>query len=486
MTSLIAIAATVAILFTACKKINESTTLGGDLIPPVDNITTFDTTLTVYAYNDTFGLANDSQYLNAGEEQFLGLINSDPIFGKTDARMFLELKPTLYGFYPFNRPDSVKIDSIVLVLGYLETYGDTNTAQSVKVYELNSANNFTRDSAYLIRLENFTYNTGFPLSKPGQSFFPRNLKDSVKAFQDTSLNQLRIKLDTNLARRFFNYDTSNAYKTDSIFKTLFRGFALRSEGGGNAIMGFNLNDANTKLAIYYNNPKKGGGGRDTSVTYFRFTSLSASANYVKRDYSGTPSLASINNGTASDPLVFIQNTPGTFATLKIPDLATMSNRVIHRAELIMEQQYDPSDTVFRTPDLLYLDAADPSISSNYKFRTIPYDLALSVSGAFDLVPFGSYPLQAVDAGGRLVKNWHFNITRYAQHILTHTQSLYDLRVLAPFSLNEKYGIPPGDDLTTTIFINPTIAKGRVRLTGNTGPADLNPHRMRLRVIYSKL
>jgi hypothetical protein len=51
----IAIAASVTVLFSACRKINEATELGGGLIPPVDNITTFDTSITIQAFNDTLG-----------------------------------------------------------------------------------------------------------------------------------------------------------------------------------------------------------------------------------------------------------------------------------------------------------------------------------------------------------------------------------------------------------------------------------------------
>ena len=138
--SFIAIIATVAIVFSACRKINESTELGGDLIPAVDNINTFDTLINVLGYNYTFGLFNDSQYLARSEEHFLGLINNDPFFGKTDARIFFELKPSFYPQYPFNRRDSIKIDSIVVVLNYIETYGDTNIAQSLKVYEIDNSN----------------------------------------------------------------------------------------------------------------------------------------------------------------------------------------------------------------------------------------------------------------------------------------------------------------------------------------------------------
>ncbi|NOT52019.1 MAG: DUF4270 family protein [Chitinophagaceae bacterium] len=475
----------VAILFTACRKINEATELGGGLIPPIDNINTFDTSIQVFTYNDTFGLATDSQYLGRSEEQFLGLINSDPFFGKTDARMFFEIKPALYGIYPFARKDSVKIDSIVLVLSYVETYGDTNTAQQIKVYEMDQTNNFKYDSAYLVRKENFTYNTSSPLNAGGiaATIFPRNLNDSVKAFQDTTVNQLRIKLDTNFARRLFNYDTSNAYKDDSAFRSKFKGFAVRSEGTGNAVMGFDLtNSAGTKLAIYYKTPKKGSTSFDsTNLYYFFFTTLSAAANYVKRDYIN-PMLGTMGDAV-EDPIAYIQGSPGTFSKVQIPALANLSNKLIHRAELIVEQIYDPglSDSTFYAPDVLYLDAYDPTITHHYKFRTIPYDLAYTPSG-FDFVSFGCLPVNSKDALGNPIKVWKFNLSRYVQHILTKTQKLYDLRLFAPFTLNEQYGIPPGTDGTYPMFLNPTIAKGRIRVGGGNHPTQ----RMRLRLIYSKL
>jgi Domain of unknown function (DUF4270) len=487
----IAIVATVAIVFSACRKINEATELGGDLVPPVDNINTFDTTVDVQTFNDTFGLANDSQYLARSEEHFLGLINSDNIFGRTDARIFLELKPTQYGTYPFARRDSVKIDSIVLVLDYLETYGDTNVAQAFKVYEIDNASNFKYDSAYLIRKENVTYNTAFPLSKPGQFFTPKFLNDTVKAFRDTTINQLRIKLDTAFARRLFNYDTANAYKSDSAFRSAFKGFAIRAEGSGNAIMGFNLGGANTKLAIYYNNPKttasNGGVVRDTSVGYFYFTQLSAAANYIKRDYTGSQAFSPLNNGTSLDPVVFLQNSPGTYANIKIPGLTGISNRVVHRAELIVEQLYDISDSTFLPPNNLYLDAFDNTITSNKKFRSVPYDLTYQFDQPQNLAPFGVIPAITTDGSGNKIRTWKFNISRYLQHVFTKTATAYDLRLYAPFTVSNKYILPaPSNDPSSIFNLNPSVAKGRIRVLGSTGPGDTNPRRMRIHIIYSKL
>ncbi|HET6993548.1 MAG TPA: hypothetical protein VFI06_01140, partial [Chitinophagaceae bacterium] len=78
------------ILFTSCKKINEATELGADLIPPIDNVTTFDTSITVEAYNDIFtlggtsadSLRQDTVRSHYSDEQFLGVINNDQLFGR--------------------------------------------------------------------------------------------------------------------------------------------------------------------------------------------------------------------------------------------------------------------------------------------------------------------------------------------------------------------------------------------------------------------
>ncbi len=484
---LIAIVATVAIVFSACRKINEATELGGSLIPPVDGINTFDTLINVQAFNDTFGMVTDSQRLDKNQEFFLGNINNDPFFGKTDARMFFELKPPTYPYSFGNTPPKLKIDSIVLLMDYLETYGDTNTVQTVNVYEIdqNPTNNFRSDSNYLIRKEHFTYSNVLG----SKTFAPKSLKDSVKVFGDTTANQLRIRLDNSLGTRLLSYDsTSNslngAYATDSAFKTKLKGFVVRSMSSGNAIMGFNLNGVNTALAIYYRNDtsKTATPIYETTVRYFPFSSsYCAAASYIKRNYTGTPLEASVG-GIVPDQVAYIQTTPGTFATIKIPDLALIGNRVIHRAELIVEQLYDISDSTFRVPDFLYLDASDPSITAANKYRTIPYDLSIDNTGGLNLLNFGSLPRIDVDGAGNKIRVWKFNLSRYVQHILTGTQSLYNLRLFAPFSFLEQYGLPPGADITIPVNLNSSVAKGRVRVGGGNHPTQ----RMRLRLVYSKL
>lgn len=486
------------ILLISCKKINESTTLGSDLIPVVDNITTFDTLLTVEAYNDTFSLATDTTRYNSSYAHYLGHIENDPFFGKTDAKLFLELKPPSYKYTFANRPDSLHIDSVVLVLDYVDTYGDTLADQTVNVYEIPQSSNFG-DTSFNIRESNYVKG---PLLG-SKIVDPTLLNDSVKVYQDTTANQLRIRLDDAFGQRLLHYDTTGArgftdgYSSDSLFSEQFKGFALESVAG-NAIMGFNLEGTNTKLAIYYKDDHGDAGNVptatwSTAVAYFSFANnvSSIAASYIVRDYTGSP-LAAAANGVAGTPddYVYIQSTPGSFATIKIPGLAGLDNSVVHRAELIMEQVYHPEDTLF-PPTNLYLDAYDPSATN---FRTIPYDLAFDGSGGSNVNTFGVIPINTKDPSGNNINSWRFNLTRYVQHVVNNTEPVYDLRLSAPLYINELYR--PGtvgstSNLITEFFgsflpVNSAAGKGRVRLAGNTGTADTNPQRMRLRIVYSKI
>ena len=482
--SLGAIITSTIILF-SCKKINDATELGGDLIPPVDNITTFDTTLEVQAFNDSFTLLTDSTLSYPDYEHFLGKISNDPFFGKTDARMFLELKPSFYKYTFLNKPDSLHIDSVVLVLDYVETYGDTTVPQTINVYEIGGQiGDFRYDTTYRLRENNIPV-AGLLGSR---TFEPRVLNDSIKAYQDTTANQLRIRLDDSFGDRLLHYDTvgtTGAYSSDSAFRNKFKGFALQSVGGGNALMGFDISAANTKLAIYYKDDNNDAPANkwDTAVAYFSFTGMSASANLIKRDYTGTPLAAAVNGTTTPDDLVYIQNTPGTFATLKIPGLAALSNRVVHRAELIMEQVYDPTDTLFPPPAGLYLDVFDPVASV---FRNVPYDFYFDASGNPNLGSFGAVPFRAADPVGKPIHTWHFNLSRYVQNVVNDREPVYTMRLYAPsYTANSYRSNVAGETTKVSLTVNPSPVKGRVRLKGGD-PAGINPQRMRLRIVYSKI
>jgi hypothetical protein len=177
------------------------------------------------------------------------------------------------------------------------------------------------------------------------------------------------------------------------------------------------------------------------------------------------------------------NTPGSYATVKIPGLRNMSNRVINRAEFIVEEVYDPSDKTFTPPEGILLDVYDSSLS-DYKY--MPYDFVPDNSGS-GLVTFGVYGENALDPFGNLIRVWKFPITRYVQNILTKKEPLHDFRLAAVKTSYERvrigYLTNTGDYTYFAATINSQYAIGRVRVGGGNHPST---QRMRLRIIYTKI
>jgi hypothetical protein len=461
-------------LLFSCSKINEATDLGDDIIPGVDGVHTFDTTLTVETYDSIFDPLQDSVRVNRTADHILGNIVSDPFFGKTNAKIFLEMKPSFYRWNFSGVDDSLYIDSVVMVLGWKGTWGDTMAPQRVSVYELDPTNDFKIDSFYTLRNEYFTH---LPTPLGTKDFFPHQLNDTIKAIEDTVVGQLRIRLSNAFGQRLLDYDTTNAYLSDSAFKVHVKGFAIAADQSfGNALMAFGLvNDARTKLAIYYRYEKDG--VKDTTVSYFQFTGASAQHNFIKRDFAGTPVLAA-QNDPGQDDFVYLLNTPGTYAKVKVPALKTFpANRVINRAEMIVEQVFDLSDRTFTPPEALLLDIFDSTLGD---YRYVPYDYTLDNNGV-PISSFGFFGRNTADGAGNSIAVWKFNVTRYVQNILTKKESLHDFRLVSKKTVFERLG-NSGIYQYYGTTLNSQFAFGRVRVGGGSHPTQ----RMRLRIVYTKI
>lgn len=474
----------ISAVIASCKRINSFTDLGGGLIPAVDNINTFDTVMDAEAFNHIFLDSEDSLRVFSSDLHFLGTIQNDPFFGKTDAKLYLQLKPSTFPF-AFARTDSLTIDSVVLVLDYRGTYGDSTLPQTINAYEITEE--FREDSSYLVREKTFAHGTLLGTT----TVIPANLDDSVKVFRDTTDRQLRVKLNNSFGQRLLDYDSvaNGAYHSDSLFNTFLRGFALESStGSGNALMAFSLaSSANTKLAIYYRYPKSG--VEDTTVSYFVFNEYNGFSgcghhNYIKRDFSGTPLEAAANSPT-TDNYLYLINTPGSYATVTVPGLDAVSNRLVHRAELVIEQIHDNSDKDFSPPGVIWLDAKK---STDLDYSIIPYDVFPDGStGQLNYGSFGAYGHEVPDGAGNTVIRWNFDLTRYVQKIVTEHQPVMDFRLIAhrylTDSLKSNNYANTGSTTAFSFPVNTSISVGRVRVGGTGLPAN---QKIRLYIVYSKI
>ena len=112
---------TVILIYSSCSRI-DTTDLGNNLIPAVDNVETFDTTLDVIT--DNFFTGDDTSRMLYTEMYTVGIINNDAEFGRTEGRLYSSFVPSASHTYPFVKKDSVVIDSVVLSLSFNGLYGD--------------------------------------------------------------------------------------------------------------------------------------------------------------------------------------------------------------------------------------------------------------------------------------------------------------------------------------------------------------------------
>ncbi len=457
----------------SCKKI-DTTDIGEDLIPAVDNVTTFDTVMDVVT--DNFFLDDSTRILRA-EDHAWGIIDNDPEFGKTSAEFFVSFAPNAFGLHPFTKKDSILlVDSVVLMLDFKSIYGDTTSRETVEVHEVSS------DSWLVSKAIGYRIDTAaeMPFEAPilGSKLIDfTTLNDSVTDIRKRDTlrlkNELRIKLDNSLFNRFLAYDTTNAYKTDSAFREYFKGLAIKvnqaASPSGRALAYFSPSGTNSALLFYYRVKSPTTSAiLDTVVTSFVFNSVNyANANIIRRVPAGNY-LAAVNSATTSDPQIYLQSSQGSFATVKIPNLTTLSNRVIHRAELIFEAIPSVQEDIYTRPTSLFLDADD---TANKRIVTVPFDF--NYENSF-LTTFGGF-----FSGNRCV----FNISRYVQGIVTRGNRDYTLRLSAPYKTRAS-DYATGFIPATLITINTPVSDGRVVLAGGNYP-DASK-RARLRIIYSKL
>jgi hypothetical protein len=100
--------------------------------------------------------------------------------------------------------------------------------------------------------------------------------------------------------------------------------------------------------------------------------------------------------------------------------------------------------------------------------------------------YGLYGESAVDASGKLITVWKFNITRYVQNILTKREPLHDFRLFTAQSAYERIREGASTNVGSYIYaqtiLNTQFAFGRVRIGGGDHPTQ----RIKLRIIWTKI
>jgi hypothetical protein len=217
-----------------CTKL-DTTDIGGDQLPAVDNVNTFADTLDIISTQESY--FSDSTYIGKYDDYAVGGINNDPLFGTTNASIFMQLKPAFYPFFFGNAGDTIRgisgvgIDSIILCLKYKGFWGDSTLPITLQVREVQDG--VFQDSVLKENKTNVTFTTGTVLGS--STVNPLTIGNYIKYNygRDSINNQIRIPI-TNLAwvNALFGRDSikanagTNAFYSDSAYRRLYNQRAL--------------------------------------------------------------------------------------------------------------------------------------------------------------------------------------------------------------------------------------------------------------------
>jgi hypothetical protein len=364
-----------------------------------------------YIYRD------DSIKTDEASKSLLGSFN-DPVFGVTNIDFATQFR--LQRFPKFGTNPSA--DSIILYLYYRSIYGDTLTAQHLKVYELSSS--LVKDAEYNQYVDLKSMASNQLLGEV--NYIPQKAKiDTIRKggqFRiDTSYLRIKIPLDLSLAEKLINADSAIMVQPDT-FLAFFKGLFVESEpvsGEGGTVLSLDP----SVLLLYYNNDELRAEAKgDTSVAVpYVITKNSARVNRIEHNYSGTNFVSKINNQTDEDSLIYIQATGGLKSRILIENLESWKDSVnvaINKAEIIFQ--------------------VDTVISDVHKFMP-PLQLLFTVVNdkGVEVLP-KDYGFSPEFYGGYLRKDYtyHFNITQHLQEIINGNANNYGFFLTPAHKNNE--------------------------------------------------
>lgn len=496
-----------ALLFFSCSKL-DTTTLGSDLLPGTDQVATHVDTFDVVS--QTMFLPDTSSKVFAGSEHVIGKIDNDPIFGSTVAETYFQFKPAGFPFSFKNATDTiVGIDSIVLALNYSGIWGERTMPPSFDVYEIDNEVTGAWDSSSAMRNVGYRPHVSTPLVMNAPfKITGAGAYQKIMFGKDSVLNQIRIRLaDQSLNTAFMNtlflQDTlatspNNAFRSDSLYRDRYKGLAIKpSASPSNALVYVSPSSPNTRLEIYYR--KRNAGVTDTLAAKFTINTasnttanrLSSHANYIQRNYAGSE----VESGNTEAN--YIQTQPGSYVQVTLANMDSLSNRVVHRAYLHVEQVPDNYyyDTTFSVPQFMYYDLRD-SVGENrwkpiyndlnplggYDPDNASYFFFSNGANGVDAGYMGARPVATTTAAGTKVYHYDLNVTRYVQRLISQKTHNYPIRVFPASDFN--YPQYFGTSQTVSSFIsyfNP-LAYGRIKV----GSGAASSHRMRLVVEWSEI
>jgi len=431
-----------AILITSCKE--DPYQVGLDLLPASDTlyVDQFDT-VSIIAYSEI----QDSIRSDEMSSLLLGSI-MDPVFGLTTASFYTQLLLSSEGIdFGLN----AQLDSLVLVLYYGLVYGDTNTLQQLRVFELSE--DLHLDSSYYSNQAAATY--GIELA---DLYYKPHPKDSMIIWGTKVAPHLRINLTnkTNYLGNKILQAPGSVLATIPEFIKFMKGLyvqALPVTSGG-ALVNYAASGGLSEMILYFHNESQGDSlhfDMPIDIVSARFSAFDHNG-YFHAD-PGFKQQVLYHDTTLGKNKVYLQTLGGVKVRLRLPfikELKKLGPIAINNA--ILSFTNPEADTTYIPPPQLSLFRID----SAGRLGALPDELegAAYFGGDYD----------------KNSRGYFFRITRYVQQLLINdTLTNYDLTVFA------------SNPLTRDVFTNRVILNG----TDPYFQPDF-ADRIRLKIVYTKL
>jgi hypothetical protein len=327
-------------LFISCNK--EPDKIGLKIRPDDDqvNIQYTDTTK-VLAYS----VLEDSVRTDETQYSLLGSY-LDPVFGKTTACIFTQVRLSENGYEFGSNP---VLDSLVFTLDYSGYYGDTNTLQVFRIFELSEE--LYKDSIYYSN--DYIPNQGIELANI--SFYPRPNK-KITIGEEEMAPHLRIKLYDEFGDKILTAPESTFVDNDSFLEFL-KGFYIMAEPvtTEGAILYFDLMSELSQMVIYYSNDEQD----SLSFEFIINEKCARFINYNHYDYENAdPEFKAqvLNDDTTlGENRLYLQAMGGVKTKIFFPDIKELNanGRVaVNEAKLVINGYEEITD--YKAPDRLVL------------------------------------------------------------------------------------------------------------------------------------
>ncbi len=435
------------IAFTGCK---EKAISGSGLIPPIDNIHTFNEKefaigISTHSHDSLF--TNDYLYMVSG----LGQISNDPFFGATNASIYFQIVPPENNF---KFPEGIVIDSAVLFLPYFVsstgnsyTYGDTTTQTgmplSLNVHRVTGAFKYDLEKLYY-SFDSIAY-AATPIGSGTVRI--KDIKDTTALSNgDTVYNTLRLKM-TNAFINELATASSNVYASADAFTEYFRGLYITPSAPSSFLAYFRLdgvhvaNYSYAQVCFFYH--KSDDTGKTTLKKNFKLSLQHSSFfNRITRSYSGSLATPYLNN--ANTDSIVMQGIPGIRSDITIDLDGKIPTSVVNKATLTLTALNVGNDDKFTPPTQLIVMGVNEDGSEYYIADRTNQSGGLKSDG-MDFV--GGRP-SPVTINGNTHLQYEFNIPREVQKCVSEGKNKLTLRIYPSTSLPGAYRMIAGGNNTT--------------------------------------